>query len=188
MQFDDETPNRNSDSQAGREIVPLRREVPVVERQRNALFAGVLGLAGVALGFGMGQFASVNSQPHTVIVHTSPQAAYSPASNCAPASDKVTWLGVVVESRPGSFGAEIASVFPGSPAAAAGLEAGQRIVSLGDSPVRGARELIHEVRSHRAGERLTIRVDAVGGQREARTVVLGQLSAAELQYMMPRRR
>ena len=161
----------------------------MMERQRNTLLAGVLSLAGVALGFGLGQFASANSNcPQTVIVHTSPQAAQAQTSHCSPASDMITWLGVAVESQPGSEGADIKSVFPGSPADAAGLEAGQRIVSLGDARIRGARELIGEVRRHRAGEPVTIRVNSVGGQREARRVVLGQLSATELRYMMHRSR
>ncbi len=186
MHFDDETPSQKSDSQSGREIVPLRREVPMMERQRNALLAGVLSLAGVALGFGLGQFASANSNSApTVIVHTSPYGGAT--SHCAPDNEMVTWLGVAVESSEGSEGALITAVFPGSPAAAAGLEAGMQIVSLGDAPVPGARELIREVRSHHAGERLTIRVNGVSG-REARTVVLGQLSPTELAYMMPPRR
>ena len=189
MQFDDETPGQKSETQSGQEVVRLKREVPLMERQRNALFAGVVSLAGVALGFGLGQFASANSNcPQTVIVHTSPQAAPASTASCAPASDMITWLGVVVETQPGVSGAFIKNVFAGSPAEAAGLEAGQLIVSLGNAPVRGARELIHEVRSHHAGERLTIRVNSFSGQREARTVVLGELSTAELHHMRPRLR
>ena len=189
MQFDDETPTPKSDSQTGREVVPLRREVPMVERQRNALLAGVLSLAGVALGFGLGQFASANSNcPHSVIVHTSPHAGQVQTSGCAPASDMVTWLGVVVESHRDTAGAHITSVFPGSPAEAAGLRPGHRILSVNNAPILGARELIRAVRSHNGGQRVSIRLDEGGGQDTVRPVVLGQLSPSELQNMMPRRR
>jgi S1-C subfamily serine protease len=75
------------------------------------------------------------------------------------------FLGVTTsDATGGNPGAVVADVAPGSPAAAAGLAAGDRIVAVDGKPVPGAAELRGLIQSHQPGE--TVPLTVVRGGRE----------------------
>jgi S1-C subfamily serine protease len=139
------------------------------ERQRGALLAAVCSLAGVGLGFGLSQLAASNANCyHSVAVehHRSAppvQASVIPHTLTAPAIAKYTWLGVeghtIRDKDPTTglgVGAVVTGVFPGSPAAAAGLEPGAIITGVEGTPVVSFPGLVAAIRSHDKGDRVTV--------------------------------
>ncbi|MGH9190683.1 MAG: S1C family serine protease [Acidimicrobiales bacterium] len=69
------------------------------------------------------------------------------------------FLGVqTADPDDGSRGAKVVSVESGSPAANAGIRAGDLITAVGDKPVDGAAALISAIQSHRPGESVPLRV------------------------------
>ncbi|MBM4130993.1 M28 family peptidase [bacterium] len=86
--------------------------------------------------------------------------------------NRQTWLGTMPDFTEGQTGYRIASVFAGSPAAAAGLEKGDVMVSFGDHPVTDLGTFTAALRAHSPGDLVEI-----GIVREGRalkfTVALG---------------
>ena len=80
------------------------------------------------------------------------------------------YLGVSVADA--SPGAAITAVVPSSPADRAGLETGDVIVSIDGQDIGDSSDLVSTVQSHRAGERITLRVSR-NGATTTRSVVLG---------------
>jgi putative serine protease PepD len=81
-----------------------------------------------------------------------------------------TLLGVsaTTEAQNGSAvgaGARVVSVQPGSPAADAGLQAGDVVTAIDDRPVTTSTELTASVRSRQPGEKVTLTVQRDGGTR-----------------------
>jgi len=182
MHFDDNTPTDNDTKPKSGALTSLRREVKVTDRHRSAVLAGVLSLAGVAVGFGLSQYAANSNCAHqreVVMVRQSPVIAVSP--RMATPQAKLTWLGVEVESRSDErTGALIKEVVEGSPADRAGLVTGQRIVSLGNAPVDSARSLVRQVRRHGAGESVIVKTVDPAGQNTTREVTLDSISPAAI--------
>jgi len=85
-------------------------------------------------------------------------------------------LGVEVEASGAAgvsgSGAVIAGVIPGSPAASAGLVAGDAIVSLNGQAVGSPTALSSLMNSHHAGDRVTVGFDDSSGQLHTATVTL----------------
>ncbi len=183
MQSDNETPKNDSDVSSGRNVALLRREVPVVERQRSMVLAGLLSFAGVALGFGLGQLSAADRDcAHSVVVQSAsaPQRAHS-AHSFAPRHNQqqgFAWLGVVYEGH-GGQGAYIRRVIPGSPAEAAGLRQGERILAVGGQPLAARDALGRSVRRLNAGEEVRLRVQDQDGNVQTRQVTLGAISRSE---------
>ena len=65
------------------------------------------------------------------------------------------WLGMKFEEGEGT---RVASVEPGGPAALAGIEAGDRVVGAGGTPVTSTRELSKRLLPRSAGERIELRL------------------------------
>ena len=188
MQSDDETPTQNDTSKDKRERSLLRREASVTDRQRISLVAGALSLAGVALGFGLGQVSSANSNcAHSVIVQTGAPTATRQIvhpNRMAPLEARLTWLGVAVESGHNlPAGAFVKSVFPGSPAAAAGLRPGHRIVQFENASIHSAGGLIRQVRLHEAGEKILLYAQDERGRGQELSVVLDSISPSEFRQL-----
>jgi len=80
------------------------------------------------------------------------------------------YLGVTVADA--SPGAEITAVAGSSPAANAGLQAGDVIVAVDGTTVQGASDLVAAVQSHHPGERVRLRITR-GETPMTRTVTLG---------------
>jgi S1-C subfamily serine protease len=86
------------------------------------------------------------------------------------------YLGVAI--RDGADGAEVQDVEPDSPAATAGIGAGDVIVEVDGTRVSGAAELGDAVRAHEPGDRVRITwIGADGGRNEA-TVTLAESPVA----------
>ncbi len=73
-----------------------------------------------------------------------------------PAGSQRGWLGVMLD--PDVDGVRIGEVVPGSPAAAAGLQAGDHIVALGGVRVREPEQLAAEIRRSIVGDRVRVRL------------------------------
>jgi S1-C subfamily serine protease len=81
------------------------------------------------------------------------------------------YLGVRSGDTP-SGGAQVGDVVAGGPADKGGLRPGDRVVSIGGQPVRGADDLSAAVNDRKPGEKVDITVER-GGQRRTLTVTLG---------------
>ena len=183
MHSDDQGAKKNYVGQ-GRESARLGREVVMRGRLRIQLVAGALSLAGVA--FSIGHLSSANSDCR----HPFPME--DPIEECqgilsryrSPMDAKMTWLGAKVKSGPEKpAGALVDAVFPHSPAEAAGLEKGHRIVGFETVPVHSAGGLTRQVRLHEAGEAITVRVRDTSGQLQDIPVVLESISPRELRIL-----
>ena len=85
----------------------------------------------------------------------------------------VTFLGVTTrDAADGGQGAVVVSVESGSPAAVAGLQAGDVITAVDGRPVAGAAELGGQVRDHEPGDRVEVTYRRGDTERTA-TVTLG---------------
>lgn len=88
------------------------------------------------------------------------------------AVNKQTWLGTMPDFTEGQTGYRLAGVFDGSPAAAAGLQKGDLLVSFGDDLVNDLDTFTTALRAHAPGD--LIEVGIVRDGRDLRfTVVLG---------------
>ena len=65
------------------------------------------------------------------------------------------WIGVVADEHNGDQ-VTVRSVVAGGPAARAGLESGDRIVSIDDTPVSSADDVVVRIRSRHPGDQVTI--------------------------------
>ncbi len=172
MHSNDNPPDDNASDEVGVEPTPprpLRREAMLIatERQRGALLAAVCSLAGVGLGFGLSQMAIANTNCHRHTVAVEQVRSQSPVqakvSPTVPRIAKFTWLGVeghtlrLDDARSGiGIGAVVTGVFPGSPAAEAGLAPGSIITGVEGTPVVSFPALIAAIRSHDKGEQVTV--------------------------------
>lgn len=94
----------------------------------------------------------------------------------APASDS-GWLGVTLAENDGKV--TIEQVIDGSPAAAAGLQAGDVIVTFDGEEIGGVEALVEAVTGHKPGATVRMQVDR-GGERRRIRAKLGTRDAAAL--------
>jgi len=87
---------------------------------------------------------------------------------------EVAFLGVLT----GPAIPQIRGVMPGSPAAAAGLRAGDVILAVGGRPVRRGAELQDYIQRYRAGDEVSLRIAREGRRLELR-VTLGRRPPGE---------
>jgi putative serine protease PepD len=83
------------------------------------------------------------------------------------------YLGIQTADAATGTGAVIASVVPGGPAAHSGLRAGDRIVSIGDSPVAQADDVAAAIAAVKPGREVKLTVQRSGGGRRTVAVTLG---------------
>jgi Do/DeqQ family serine protease len=88
-------------------------------------------------------------------------------------------LGIVMEDVPGAEGARIADVVAGSPAAQAGLRAGDVVTALNGRPVRGAAELRARLGVVPAGETVDLRLQR-GSESQSIKVRIGELERGQV--------
>jgi putative serine protease PepD len=87
------------------------------------------------------------------------------------------YLGVSVEDpTDGSRGAVLAQVSAGSPADEAGLQAGDLVTAIDDTPVDGAAALVAAVRAHAAGDDVVVVFVRDGEEHEATITLAAQSS------------
>jgi thiol-disulfide isomerase/thioredoxin len=99
-----------------------------------------------------------------------PVASSAPPTSSSDASEVVEdgpgWLGVELGmAPPGQAGVLVQSVMHGSPAEAAGLESGDRILRIGAEDVASARDVVRIVSSHRGGDRIGLSLVRDGAER-----------------------
>jgi peroxiredoxin len=86
--------------------------------------------------------------------------------DAAAASDEPGWLGVALARRdPSRAGVEVTGVVPSSPAAAAGLESGDRLLRVGGEPVESPEDVVRAVSIAGAGRRVDIALLRGGSPR-----------------------
>jgi putative serine protease PepD len=82
------------------------------------------------------------------------------------------YIGVAVGPAPNGVGAQIGSIKSGSPAARAGLEAGDVVTSIDGRPITSPNALIGAVNALKPGAKVTIRYTR-DGRSKTTTVTLG---------------
>ncbi len=87
------------------------------------------------------------------------------------------FLGVATRDAANQGGAEILDVAAGSPAAQAGLQAGDVVTDVDGSAVKSASDLRQQVRSRQPGDQVTITYSRAGNSAQAQ-VTLGSRSPA----------
>ena len=138
----------------------LRREAKLANRDRSRLAALVAActLTGVAVGFSLSALVTVH---HAATMERGAVSVVQAGSQ-----EPVSWLGVAIrDAGYDTRGAVVLDVFDGSPADRAGLEPGDRIVSVGGSCAAGARDVVRHIRSEDAGDTVTVGVVS-GGEHE----------------------
>jgi membrane-associated protease RseP (regulator of RpoE activity) len=92
-------------------------------------------------------------------------------------ASQVAFLGVSVENAGNNGGATVTNVRAGSPAADAGLKAGDVITKIGDTTIQSSTDLIRAVRSNKPGDSVTVTYTRDGNSTDVK-VELGSLSDA----------
>jgi predicted metalloprotease with PDZ domain len=137
----------------------LRREARLAGRDRSRLAALVAActLTGVAVGFSLSALVTVH---HAVSLERAQPRVIAVSSQ-----EPVTWLGVAIRDAGYDVrGAVVLDVFAGSPADRAGIEPGDRILSVGGSCARTARDVVTLIRRADAGQAVPIVVLRRGEQ------------------------
>lgn len=145
-------------SRAGPSPPPAQLSPMTAFRVFGALFLGVLLAA-----------ATASAQP--------PAAEPAPVTRTA----EPGYFGVLATNAANGEGALLAEIVAGSPAAAAGLQTGDVISAVADTPIHNARELIEVLSAYASGETVTLGVRQSGFLKDVE-VTLGQRPAP------PRRR
>jgi membrane-associated protease RseP (regulator of RpoE activity) len=158
----------------------------------------VLGALAVGLlGFAVGWIAAPGRESRTVVV--GPGSRFGPGgggffgnpgdgkgSSAAPAPSVPraprpggAFLGVGSARSTDPAGARIVTVVPGSPAAGAGLAAGDVVTKVGGDAVQGPAQLAKLIAAHRAGDDVTITY-VRGGKTDTATARLVARSSVEI--------
>jgi thiol-disulfide isomerase/thioredoxin len=99
--------------------------------------------------------------PPAASASSSPSVAVAPVDPDAPG-----WLGVELAAvPPGEAGVMVRDVVPGAPAAQAGIQAGDRLLTVDGEPVARPQDVVRNVSRHRAGERLSLGLERAGATR-----------------------
>ena len=87
--------------------------------------------------------------------------------------EEQAWLGVALDTQAETAGALVTGIYPGSPAEAAGIEAGNVVVSLDGERISSARDLIDTVAERPPGAEVILELDTAEGM-ESLTVTLAR--------------
>jgi membrane-associated protease RseP (regulator of RpoE activity) len=97
---------------------------------------------------------------------------------------QIAFLGVELENAADNGGASISSVRAGSPAADAGLKAGDVVTKIDDKTVADDDDLIRAIRAHKPGEEVTVTYTRDGSSAQVK-VTLGDRSDATRSSVSP---
>ncbi len=112
------------------------------------------------------------AEPADASLESDSEAALEAPERSAPSSRG--WLGVELSAtQPGEAGVLVRAVVPDSPAAAAGLIAGDVILTLDGENVDQPAQVVQKVTAHAAGERLAVGIQRGGTQKRLFAVKLG---------------
>jgi membrane-associated protease RseP (regulator of RpoE activity) len=163
-----------------------------------AIVIAILLIGGV--GFGVGYVSADDGDSDTSSAASSQQVPSTqpprnlPGNNGAPNGNnnapnggggfpngqnasQTAFLGVSVENAGDNGGARVTEVRSGSPAADAGLKAGDVITKIGDTTIQSSTDLIRAVRSNDPGDSVTVTYTRDGTSTDVK-VELGSLSDA----------
>jgi thiol-disulfide isomerase/thioredoxin len=131
-----------------------------VARVGAALFLPALGVA------------ACTGQSPPVVAPASPPVTAASATSAPPVvevpvnTDAPGWLGVELAAvPPGEPGVMVRDVVPGAPAAQAGIQAGDRLITVDGEAVGRPQDVVRNVSRHRAGERLSVGLERAGTRR-----------------------
>lgn len=156
-----------------------------------AIVIAILLIGGV--GFGVGYVSADDGDSDTSSAASSQQAPSTqpprnvPGNNNTPNGGgtfpngrnaaQTAFLGVAVENAGDNGGARVTEVRSGSPAADAGLKAGDVITKIGDTTIQSSTDLIRAVRGNDPGDSVTVTYTRDGKSTDVK-VELGSLSDA----------
>ena len=86
-----------------------------------------------------------------------------------------------VRPDPDASGGQVLRVFPGTPAAKAGIRPGDVITKIDDSAVESSDDLVGKIGEKKAGDAVTLEIRRDGGQRSVRVTLAQQPSTAAQQ-------
>lgn len=175
----------------------LRREVmPVTHEHRwTAAIAAIAAVLGVGMGLTFSRLAGAGHCHRPAIAPSHASARVEVVGRrqgpvIAP-HGSVAWLGVEVRSRRAGkdvSGAQVADVIGGTPAAAAGLSAGDVVLALDGEELHGGDDLVRAVRRREPGTAVSLRVRRPDGALESLEVVLSKIERRYLQRVVSRRK
>ncbi len=109
------------------------------------------------------------------------QAGIAAAAEEASSKESAGWIGVMLDED-SKAGARVKQVFPGGPAAYAGIREGDVVVSLGDKKLNSTKALIESVEKMKPGTVAKIAVDRKGRMVEL-GIVIGHLGKFHENYI-----
>ncbi len=116
--------------------------------------------------------AAGNTAPESVEVPFAEAPAYAPVIARLDAQFAPTrpWIGLVTVDTLLPDAVPVLRVVPGSPAAAAGLQAGDALLALDAQPLKGTAELLAAVAARKPGDKLILQVRGAAAGSSPRTV------------------
>lgn len=183
------SPEAPQERDSGKQDLMLRREaVMSSERQRGTLITTLCTLAGVGMGFGLGQLVTAQNQNNNCTHHhqvmVSERRAPVHAKRARHIQD-LAWLGVRVQDSVNAKqpGALVRESIAGSPAHSLGLTGGDLVLSLDSVQITSANSLIRTVQSRKKGQVVHLRWQNRRGELREANMALGAISRQSLRQL-----
>jgi len=166
--------------QVNANVVPGDSGGPLASAEGKVI--GINTAASSGAGTGRGRFRTSASEGYAIPINRALTVAQkleagggsssSGSSNGSAGSSSTGrgFLGVQVQG--GSSGASVVGVQSGSPAAQAGIKAGDVITSVGGQRVSSASDLVSALQSHKPGEQVTVTWQTSSGRQQQATITL----------------
>jgi S1-C subfamily serine protease len=94
-----------------------------------------------------------------------------------PAATSGAYVGIAVESASDNGGATITAVSSGSPAADAGLKAGDTVTAVDGTKITSSLDLVRQVRAHSSGDTITVTYTRGGSSSDVKVKLASTPSA-----------
>lgn len=166
--------------QVNANVVPGDSGGPLASAEGKVI--GIDTAASSGAGIGRGRFRTSASEGYAIPINRALTVAKkleagggasSSGSSTGSSGSSATgrgFLGVQVQGS--SSGASVVGVQSGSPAAQAGIKAGDVITSVGGQQISSASDLVSALQSHKAGEQVTVTWQTSSGRQQQATITL----------------